>query len=68
MKETPDRYQIILQIWGFTCSAFFFPWIIEYNVLCENLRKQTLDNHLKLSFVQPAFKIHSLLWKKATSL
>lgn len=68
MKETPDRYQIVLQIWGFTCSAFFSPWITEYNILCENLRKQTLDNHLKWSFLQLAFKIHSLLWKKGNFL
>lgn len=68
MKETPDRYQIILQMWGFTCSAFFFPWIVEYNILWKLLRKQSLDNNLKLSFLQPAFKIHSLLWKKGNFL
>lgn len=52
----------------FYLFSFFFPWIVEYNILWKLLRKQSLDNNLKLSFLQPAFKIHSLLWKKGNFL
>lgn len=71
MKETPDRYQMVLQIQGCTCLAFLIFYFLDCRIehtLWKLLRKQSLDDCLKLSFLQPAFKIRSLLWKKATFL
>lgn len=50
----------------FSISGFFFLDCRIQHILWKLLRKQSLDNCL--SFLQPLFKIHILLWKKAISL